>query len=33
MWKKLYEIINEYLDGVTLADLMQKGSRGDDYVI
>ena len=33
MWKKLYELINEYLDGVSLADLMQKDSRGDDYVI
>lgn len=31
MWKGLYKLINDYLDGVTLADLMKNG--GDDYVI
>ncbi len=24
MWNKLYELINEYLDGVTIADLMKE---------
>ena len=33
MWTKLYQIINDYLDGVTLADLMVGGTVGDDYVI
>ena len=33
MWKKLYEIINEYLDGVTLADLMSEDNGSNNYVI
>ena len=33
MWRKLYGIINEYLDSVTLADLMTEDSEGDNYVI
>ena len=32
MWKELYRIINDYLDGVTLADLMS-GEDGGNYVI
>ena len=33
MWKKLNDIINDYLDSVTLRDLMANGASGDDYVI
>ena len=33
MWEKLYELIRNYLDGVTLADLMLTDSSGDNYVI
>lgn len=33
MWKKLYEIINEYLDSVTLADLMSDDNGSNNYVI
>jgi len=34
MWEKLYDIIRDYLDGVTLADLMLADtSGGDNYVI
>ena len=33
MWKKLNTMINEFFDGITLADLMAPGQAGDDYVI
>lgn len=34
MWKGLYKVINEYLDGVTLQDLLDsKNQNGGDYVI
>jgi Rrf2 family protein len=33
MWQELDRRINEYLDGITIADLMDTGSDGDDYVI
>lgn len=33
MWKGLDEVINKYLDGFTIADLMQPGQPGNDYVI
>ena len=33
VWQGLNKIINEYLDGVTIADLMRRGTDGDDYVI
>ena len=33
MWQGLDDLINEYLDRFTLADLMQGGLPGDDYVI
>ena len=33
MWRGLYDTVNAYLDGVTLADLAKNGSGGDDYVI
>jgi Rrf2 family iron-sulfur cluster assembly transcriptional regulator len=32
MWKKLYATINEFFDGMTVADLMKKPDGGD-YVI
>lgn len=33
MWQGLDKLINEYLDGITLADLMRPENPGDDYVI
>ena len=33
VWQGLNKIINEYLDSVTIADLMRRGTDGDDYVI
>ena len=33
MWRELDKIVNDYLDGVTIADLMNKNDSGDDYVI
>ena len=33
MWKKLYHMVNEFFDGITLADLMAPEQAGDDYVI
>lgn len=33
IWKRLYEIVNEYFDGITVADLMRKDEEGNDYVI
>ena len=33
MWEKLYDLIREYLGGVTLADLMVTDAGGDNYVI
>lgn len=33
MWQGLGKVINEYLDGITIADLMQADSAGDFYVI
>ncbi|MGN0307827.1 MAG: RrF2 family transcriptional regulator [Lachnospiraceae bacterium] len=32
MWTRLYEMINEYLDGITIADLVGTSS-GDNYII
>ena len=32
MWKKLHNMISEFLDGITLADLMAEESGGD-YII
>lgn len=29
MWKKLYEMVNDYFDGITLADLLDDGSKGE----
>ena len=33
LWKNLNQVINQYLDSVTLADLMQTQEMGNDYVI
>ncbi len=33
MWKGLYDVINEYVDGITLADLVQPEIPGNDFVI
>ena len=33
MWQGLDKVINEYLDGILLADLVQPDSAGDNYVI
>lgn len=33
MWQGLAKIINEYLDGITITDLMKSGTAGDFYVI
>ena len=33
MWKKFYTLINDYFDGITIADLMKKGDIADNYVI
>lgn len=33
MWQGLDKVINDYLDKITITDLMQKGTEGNDYVI
>lgn len=33
LWKGLNQVIGDYLDHVTLADLMRRESEGNDYVI
>ena len=33
LWQGLERVINEYLDGITLADLLQWDIQGNDYVI
>lgn len=33
LWQGLDETINQYLDSFTIADLMQHGEEGNDYVI
>jgi Rrf2 family protein len=33
LWQGLDRVISEYLDSVTLADLMQQAGAGNDYVI
>ena len=33
MWQKLYELINNYLDGITIADLTGVELAADNYVI
>lgn len=33
MWKGLYKVIEDYLEGITLDELTSAGQAGDDYVI
>lgn len=33
LWQGLDRVINEYLDGVTIADLVKKSAGGGDYII
>ncbi|MGI5935307.1 MAG: RrF2 family transcriptional regulator [Oscillospiraceae bacterium] len=33
MWKALHKMINEFFDGITIADLMSSSQPGDNYVI
>lgn len=33
VWQGLDRVINEYLDGITLGDLLQWNTNGNDYVI
>jgi Rrf2 family protein len=33
LWQGLDDVVNEYLDGVTIADLTSSTVAGDDYVI
>ena len=33
MWRKLNTLINDFFDGITIADLMVSQQAGDDYVI
>ena len=33
LWQGLDKVINDYLDNITVADLMQRDAQGNDYVI
>ena len=33
MWRKLYDLLNNFFDGITLADLTDSERSGDNYVI
>ena len=33
MWRDFYRMINAFFDGITLAQLVQNGAAGNDYVI
>lgn len=33
VWEGLYKVINEYLDGVTLQDILDQSSAGNDFSI
>ena len=33
LWQGLNKVINDYLDNVTLADLVQSDTAGNDYII
>ena len=33
LWQGLDKVIHDYLESVTIADLMEQGIAGDDYVI
>ena len=33
MWQGLQKLINDYFDGITIADMLQQEDAGDNYVI
>lgn len=33
MWRDLNQLINQYFDGITIADLMSSAQDGDNYII
>ena len=33
LWRGLDDVVNEYLDGITVADLVAPYQSGDSYVI
>lgn len=33
MWARLNTLVNDFFDGITIADLMDQGRAGNDYVI
>ena len=33
MWEKFYSMTNEFFDGITIADLADRGEEGDYYMI
>ena len=33
VWEGLYKIINEYLDGIKLSDIVEQATEGGDYCI
>ena len=33
LWQGLNKVISDYLDNITVADLMQRDGQGNDYVI
>ena len=33
MWRDLHKLINDFFDHITIADLMESGTDGNDYVI
>ena len=33
VWEGLYEVINKYVDSITLEDLLEKQSQGNDFII
>lgn len=33
MWEKLNALVNDFFDGITIADLLDQGQDGNDYVI
>ena len=33
MWRKLYSLITDFFDGITIADLMISEQTGNDYII
>lgn len=33
VWEGLYEVINKYVDSITLEDLLEKQNQGNDFII